>query len=267
MSESALRGPERGGFGDLFAAEWIRIAAARWALLLLACGSAVTVASAWYFSRRVLLTPLGRADFDPLHKAFDAGAWSLVCAGAAVLGVLTVAGEYASGSLRTTFVAVPARGRVVAAKAAVVAVVALIAGSVTSVTAFATSQAQLSNVGLGVSIRDAGAARAVVVSAVFPAVCGLIGIAVGAVVRHLAGAVATACGVLVLLPSFLPSDNHGWSGALSTAMPTHAWLGLARIRPPENGSYPTPTVAAVVLAAWAAGALAVAVGAVVRRDQ
>ncbi|MYS85174.1 hypothetical protein [Embleya scabrispora] len=267
MSEATPRRPERVGFLDLFAAEWIRVAAVRWALLLLICGSAVTVASAWYFSRRVLLTPLGRADFDPVHKAFDAEAWSLVCAGAAVLGVLTVAGEYASGSLRTTFVAVPARGRVVTAKAAVVAVVASAAGAVTSVTAFATSQARLADEGLGVSIRDSGAARAVVVSAVFPAVCGLIGIAAGAVVRHLAGAVATACGVLVLLPPLVSSSTGGWSGAFGAAMPTHAWLGLARISPPGAGGYPSPAVAALVLAAWAAGAVAIAVGAVVRRDQ
>ncbi|MFF7250163.1 hypothetical protein ACFZBU_40520 [Embleya sp. NPDC008237] len=177
--------------------------------------------------------------------------------------MLTVAGEYASGSSRTTFVAVPARGHVVAAKAAVVAVVALAAGALTSVTAFATSQAQLADEGLGMSIRDFGAARAVVVSAV----CGLIGIAAGAVVRHLAGAVATACGVLVLLPPLISSAGAGRSGALGAALPTHAWLGLARIGPPGAGGYPSPAVAAVVLAAWAAGAVAVAIGAIVRRDQ
>jgi ABC-2 type transport system permease protein len=40
---------------------------------------------------------------------------------AAVVGALTICGEYGSGTIRTTFAAVPDRGRVLAAKGALLA--------------------------------------------------------------------------------------------------------------------------------------------------
>src|SRR5579863_1024797 len=45
-----------------------------------------------------------------------------------VLGALMLSGEFGSGSIRATFAAVPRRGRVLAAKAAVLAAVTLAAG-------------------------------------------------------------------------------------------------------------------------------------------
>jgi len=54
----------------------------------------------------------------------------------AVLGVLCIRSEYSSGMIRTSLIAVPKRGRVLAAKSLVFALVTFVVGEVTSFTAF-----------------------------------------------------------------------------------------------------------------------------------
>lgn len=63
-----------------------------------------------------------------------------------VLGVLVVTGEYASGTIRASLLAVPARTPMLAAKAAVFAVLIFIVGEITAVPTFF----------LGAAIRAAG---------------------------------------------------------------------------------------------------------------
>jgi ABC-2 type transport system permease protein len=62
----------------------------------------------------------------------------------AVLGVLCISSEYSSGIIRTSLIAVPERGRVLAAKSLVFAVVTFVVGEVTSFTAFFVGQALIS---------------------------------------------------------------------------------------------------------------------------
>jgi branched-subunit amino acid permease len=63
---------------------------------------------------------------------------------AGTIGAMTVAGEHASGLIRTTFLAVPNRQHVVLAKAVVVASVTSAVGLVTATASFVTAQTILS---------------------------------------------------------------------------------------------------------------------------
>ncbi|MEV8398640.1 hypothetical protein [Streptomyces niveus] len=109
---------------------------------------------------------------------------------AAVVGAITITGEYGSGTIRTTLAANPNRGTVVAAKAALVAglmyVLAVAVGGVLLPASHPAGEALPALFGIAGSF----------------AVAGLLGLAVGTLERHSAGAVTTVVGLL-LLPSLL----------------------------------------------------------------
>ncbi|HEY9311583.1 hypothetical protein [Williamsia sp.] len=117
-----------------------------------------------------------------------------------VLGVLVVTSEYASGTIRASLLAVPARVPVLAAKCAVFAVVVFVVGEIAAFSAFFVGSAIIRS-RASVSLADPGVFRAVVGAGLYLAVLGVMAIAIGALVRHTAGAITGIIGfVLVLGP-------------------------------------------------------------------
>lgn len=128
----------------------------------------------------------------------------------AVLGAMIITTEYSTGGIRATFTAVPKRLKVLAAKAIVLAVAAFVTGVVTSFAAFYLGQAILSTRGISTSIGEPGVLRAVFGGGLYILGCGMLGFAIGALLRHTAGAITLAVALLFVAPillSFLPS---GW---------------------------------------------------------
>ncbi len=133
----------------------------------------------------------------------------------AVLGALAITSEYSTGMVRTTLTALPRRGTVYAAKAAVFAGVALAAGLIASIASFFAGQLMLSGVHASVSLSQPGVLRAVIGGGLFLAVCGLLSFGLGGILRNTAGAIAAAIGVLFvtwILSQFLPGPPSGWLG-------------------------------------------------------
>jgi ABC-type transport system involved in multi-copper enzyme maturation permease subunit len=133
----------------------------------------------------------------------------------AVLGALTITSEYSTGMIRTSLTSMPRRGTVYAAKAIVFGAVALAAGMITSFASFFTGQALLAGVHASASLSHPGVLRAVVGGGLFLAVCGLLSYGIGAILRHSAGAIAAAIGLLFVswtLSQFLPRPPSGWFG-------------------------------------------------------
>ncbi|MBT2539951.1 ABC transporter permease [Streptomyces sp. ISL-44] len=115
-----------------------------------------------------------------------------------VLGVLTITSEHASGLVRTTFTASPERHRVLTAKYLVF-----------SITAFVTIAMSVFLVGMAAALVHNGAAAGVhslsewfgaLVGCLYVTLLGVLGLAVGALVRHSAGAIAVMLGVVTLPP-------------------------------------------------------------------
>ncbi|MER7464851.1 ABC transporter permease [Streptomyces sp. NPDC097981] len=115
-----------------------------------------------------------------------------------VLGVLTITSEYGTGLIRTTFTAAPDRARVLTAKYLVFATVAFlaVAGSVTVV-------------GLASAILRGGAASGrhgsgewahALVGCFYVTLLGVLALAVGAMLRHSAGAITVMLGLVTLPP-------------------------------------------------------------------
>ncbi|MFE1500603.1 ABC transporter permease, partial [Streptomyces albidoflavus] len=174
---------------------------------------------------------------------------------------------YGTGQIRTTFVAVPDRRAVTAAKTLVLAGVMLGYGTLVAGVSFAATQAVLSGRDVGMSIAYPGAAAAVTASALLAPVCALGGFGLGGLVRHTAATIVTLTGVLLLLPALVDGDSR-WSAVFLHALPQSAWKRLTEVgESPVPVEYPWTTGGAwTVYAVWSIAAVAVALVAVRRRD-
>jgi ABC-2 type transport system permease protein len=136
---------------------------------------------------------------------------------AAAFGAVVMTGEYSTGTIRPTFAAVPRRGIVLAAKAAVVAGSVFVAGLASSAAACAIGRVLLSTD----DHAPGDPFPALLGVAASLAALAVLGVAVGALLRHSAGAVAAVVG-LVLVPSLVApmfGDVQRW---IAGASPTSA---------------------------------------------
>jgi hypothetical protein len=181
------------------------------------------------------------------------------------IGANVVVGEYSSGLIRTTFVAVPARGSVMAAKLLVVTAVTTVFGVAVAAASFALTQAILSGQDAGLSITHPGALLGMAASALMAPLSALVGMAVGVIVRHSVATMVTFVFVFLVFP-LATSDNNYVAALIAHTTPYHAWLRLMDI---DFGhvSYPWSTPGAwTVYVVWALCAAATTVITVRRRD-
>ena len=115
--------------------------------------------------------------------------------------------EFSSGMIRATFAAVPRRPLVLAAKAAVLGAVTLAAGEISCFVAFFAGQAVLKPPAPHATLGQPGVLRAVAMAGAYPALITLIGLGIGAVIRHTAGAICALAGVLFVLPLLFVSPS------------------------------------------------------------
>ncbi|WP_199551181.1 ABC transporter permease subunit [Streptomyces sp. N35] len=262
-------------FRDLTAAEWIKTRSLRstpiaygvTALAVLGFNLGVAYDTYTYWTAR---TAADRAQFIqdgiPLQHAFSSNAAVVMMLALGAIGALTVVGEYSTGTIRTTFSAVPARGAVLAAKAAVLAAVSTVFGLLLATASFFGTQAILGAREAGIDIGHPGALQVLLGSALSAPVCALAGFALGALIRQTASTMIATLTVLLILPMFL-TDGRYLSALLGHATPYQAWMRLAD--PGYTaGEFPWTTAGAwSVYAGWAVAAVVVAMVAVRRRDQ
>jgi hypothetical protein len=261
-------------FRDILAGEWIKMRSLRstpWTIALTSLfviGSAAVAALADYknFGGPGASTrqPPGFLPFD----AYPPAGYMTLMLIAGSLGAITVTSEYSSGLIRTTTVAVPARGSVMLAKAVVTAGVWAAVGTVISTGSFLVSQAILNGRHMGVPITHPGVFRALAASALLAPVCALVGLGLGVLIRHSAATMVTSVFTLVMLPTIFSQDKR-WSADVNHAMVASAWKRLVQNWPPDPHSLGyTATVAGswTVYALWPLVAVLLAVAVVRRRD-
>ena len=186
--------------------EWTKLVTVRstfWSLLLLVLLTpGLTTLFAWLNEHNwSKADPSQRADIlaDPTSFILGTGlafGQLTIC----VLGVLVMAGEYSTGSIRSSLLAVPKRTPMLAAKCAVFAFLVLVVGELVVFPSFLLG-AKIMHNHAPVSFSDPGVLRAVVGGGLYLAVLGLFALAIGALVRHTAGAITGVIAfVLVLAP-------------------------------------------------------------------
>jgi ABC-2 type transport system permease protein len=162
----------------------------------------------------------------------------------AVLGALTITSEYSTGMIRTSLTMMPRRGTVYAAKLIVFTTVTLIVSLITSFITFFVGQALMSGSGVSASlfhsvtipvnavtrppaggpgsgppvvtfsgtevISPGTVLTAIIGTALFVTVVALIAFGLGAIVRHTAGAITSAIGLMFVVPIIVQILPDTW---------------------------------------------------------
>jgi ABC-2 type transport system permease protein len=238
--------------GRALGAEWTKLGSVRSTYGCLAAAVVVTVGVAALAAWAVI------TDDQPTPAAAtqlaSAGA-SLGQFGLVALAALAITGEFATGSIRVTLAATPARWAVLTAKAAIVGMVTFPAGLVA--TALATLAAA--------TILGAGSDGVVAVSARSAAsltLTTLLVVGLGAVLRSAAGTITTAVAVLFAPPILAALVSN----EVVTTVVDYLPAGLGTVLVGGTGDRYGPAMAALLLGAWAVGALAVGAITLHRRD-
>ena len=158
-------------FGDVLRSEWTKLRSVRstfWALTVavvlgIGLGAAISAAAAHGYAKSSVSDKLSWDPTGISTSGLAIGSLAIV-----VLGVLYISSEYSSGMIRTSLIAVPKRGRVLAAKSLVYAVVTFVVGEVLSFVAFFLGQALISGHAPHAALGDPGVTRAVVGAGLVP---------------------------------------------------------------------------------------------------
>lgn len=245
--------------------EWIKFRTLRssWIVLgVTVVGVAVIGMLAGYLSKShwPTMTAADRASFNPIDQSLLGVNLAQLTIG--VLGVLIITGEYATGMIKATLGAVPKRVPVLAAKAAVFAAVTFVSCLVAVFLAFVGGQALLGS--HGVSLAHAGALRAVFGAALYLTVVGVIGMALGFLIRSTAGGIAALFGILLILPVIVEALPHSWSHTVGPYLPSSA--GQAVFTMHSDQPMLSPWAGFGIFLLYAAAGVAAATVALRRRD-
>jgi ABC-type transport system involved in multi-copper enzyme maturation permease subunit len=180
------------------------------------------------------------------------------------LGVLFVSGEYSTGMIRSTLAAVPKRLPVLWAKLVVFVAVTAVTMVLACLVAFVAAQAVISNYRTGYSLGDPTVLRIVIGTGIYLTLIGVIGAALGWIVRSTPGALVAYVAVILVLPILFSTVLGTWGKDLAEFMPTVAGGSFVRsIAEPKTLS---PWTGLAVLVAWAVVGVAVAAVELRRRD-
>lgn len=247
-------------------AEWIKFRSVRSNVIALVAAAIVLVVFGTLFASLAgsdeALPPNAAASDDSLSLSFGGMNLSQLVLG--VLGAIFVAGEYATGSIRTMFAAVADRTSVLRAKAVVLGVTTWLAMTIASFVVFFTGQATYAGDGLTYSLGDDGVLRALLGGGVYGTGIVLMGLALGFLLRSTAAAIGTLVGTLMIAPglvSLLP-DSIGES--VGKYLPSNA--GQALVNVASSDTLLSPGVGAAVFVAWTVGLLGLAGLGLRRRD-
>jgi hypothetical protein len=216
------------GFGHLLLSEWTKIRSVRSTIWTLIVFIVVTVGftalftwltvSNWNGPRAAARDVTIAA--DPVSFILGAGT-GLGQLAIAVLGVLLITTEYSTGVIRASLLAVPKRLPMLTAKAVVFAALIFVVAEIVTFSSFFVGSALLHS-RVPVSLSDPGVTRAVIGTGLSLTVLGLFSLAIGGLIRHTAGAISTAIGVVFVLPILSGLLPGSWGAHINAYLPEQA---------------------------------------------
>ena len=253
------------GFRAVAQMEWQKLRTVRstWYLLAVFAAGLIGVAMLALSHENYAQMPAAdRASFDPTSDGLLGLVLGQLLLGS--LGVIAITTEFSSGMIRATFAVAPRRPLVLAAKAAVLGAVTLAAGEVSAFAAFLVGQAALKAPAPHAALGQPGVLRAVLMAGAYPALIALIGLGIGAIIRHTAGAISCLVGVLFVLPLLLFALGNSVQNAAQKFLPDTMRNSLTAVRPVAHLLSPWLTFS--VLCGYAMAALAAGAWVLARRD-
>ncbi len=226
--------------------EWIKLRSLRstWCTLALTAVAAIAIGAAVGFNTK-------SPSEDLTSNALAGVSAGLLLTG--VLGVLVTTSEYTSGMIRATLAAVPNRPLVLAAKAAVFGAVALALGEATSFISFFAGAATLRHGIAAPALGQPGVLRAVLLSGASFCLIGLLGLGLGAIIRHAAAGVAVMVGGVYVAGQVIAAVAHPLFAYIPISIVANS---LGTTRPVGHGVHMLPPWAGLgMLCLYAAVAL------------
>ena len=249
------------GFPGVLAAEWTKLTGLR-SSLWVAVG---TVASAGLLAYG--LGMFARFGDGRTGVALVVAGLPFAQLGALVLGVLVGVGEYSAGTATATFTAVPRRLPVLGAQALTTLAVSL----ATAVAALAASSlvtsGQRAALGLALDLADHETLRVLAGCALYLTSLALLGLGIGALLRHPAAALVGSVLLVVVVDHLLASNPGRVTDTVRALLPSVGQrlvldeAHLATLDPPLGLWTVT-----LVLGLWVVGALAAAAYRLLRHD-
>jgi ABC-2 type transport system permease protein len=251
--------------GRVLTSEWIKMRSLRSTAFTLLAAVVAMVGIGWIVgaatnSHWASMDPRELANFEPIGRSLAGVNLAQLAIG--VLGVLLISGEYATGMIRATFAAVPARLPVIWAKAALFAVVTFVLMLVSAFLAFLGGQQFLGSHGTTLSAPHA--VRAILAVAVYLTLIGVFAVALGFIVRSTAGGIAALFGLLLVLPGIGQVLPASWQQHTLPYLPSNAGSSMFAVT--SDPSALSPGMGLLVLCVWVAAALGAAAVLVRRRD-
>ncbi len=202
-----------------------------------------------------------RATFDPTNNSLAGIAFGQLAI--AVLGVLVISGEYSTGGIKATFTAVPQRIKVLLAKALVLGGTALVIGVLTSFAAFYVGQLFFARQHVEAHLGDPHVLRAVIGGGLYVLGSAMFGYALGALIRHTAGAITAGVAILLVAPPLTNLLPGGWGDAVTKYFTSNAGQQITAVVRADNKALTPWPGYAVFTVEWLI--ILVAAAALVRR--
>jgi ABC-2 type transport system permease protein len=247
--------------------EWTKLwslRSTRWSLLfaVVAMAGLGVLIAAVSMGRWSQLSLHDRATFDSIDRSL--GGYHLAQLAIGVLGVLVISGEYSTGMIRSSLMAVPRRLPVLWAKIAVFASVTFVLMLASAFVAFFGAQAILTAHHVNVTLGHPHALRTLVGTVLFMTVTGILCVGLGTIVRSTAGGIATFAGLLFVLPGIVDILPSSIGNSISPYLPSSAGGAIAQAVPDAHTLSPWGGFA--LYCGYTIVLLAIAAFTLVRRD-
>lgn len=181
-----------------------------------------------------------------------------------VLGVLIAAGEYSTGMIRSTLSAVPTRLPVLWSKALVFGLIALVVAAVGVFTSFLVGESLLHGTSIALNLGSSGVLRSLLGAVGYLALVGVLGVALGTLVRSTPGGIGLLVFALMLMSILADMLSTQWKDDISPYLPANA--GSAMLSLHRAADSLSPGAGAAVFAGWVALALGAAAYRLKRAD-
>lgn len=257
-------------FPRVLASEWVKFRSVRatlWTLpLTVVAMVGLAVLQAWGVS--TLETKDGFSAVDIVTGGSMLGQVMV-----AVLAILTITGEYSTGQIRSSTTAVPRRVPLLAAKAILLFASVVAVSLVSLALSWLAAKPFLDRSGLTLDLGDAETVRSLLGAALYLGTIALFAFAVGALLRHSAGALAGVLGLLLVLENVFVALPFRFFELVSPFLPATAGSrimltdrAIADLDLMRDGPHLTAWQGYGVLVAWVVVLLTLAAVLMRRRD-
>ena len=221
---------------DTLRSEWTKMRTLRSTPITLGVTAALVIGLGALIAYGVVTSPHHGKRFLSDPVGLIQGGWGLGELAFMVLGVLVVSNEYSSGMIGPTLLATPRRARVLLAKVAVFSVLMFVVGDVMSFVNFFVGHAVVSGHPpfSDPSLGDHNVLRAVVGMGITATLVGLMGLGLGALLRHTAGAITAGVAVVFVGPIIVAILPSSWGNPIGEYWPTEAGSQLEEVARQAN---------------------------------